>query len=289
VVVVTPAFDATFKAAALLGVTVRGVSLKPPIGGARSSRDWTLDYDELKEALTPNTRMLVVNTPSSPLGKVFQLSELKEIAAVVSEHPSLIVLADEVYEKCTFDMLEHHHFASLPGMFERTVTLYSAGKTFSCTGWRIGYAIAPPELAAPMTSLHAATNFCVSTPLQMALARAFNMADKDGYFKWLPDMMQAKRDALCSVLHRVGIEPIVPEGGYFVCADATPLFERANIDPEVHLSPDAPLGDRPDVQICKWATEHLQVTAIPTSPFFLPKDRHLANRLVRFAFCKVDR
>ena len=230
----------------------------------------------------------MLNTPSSPLGKVYTKEELEAVAEVVARHPNLIVLADEVYEAAVFDGKEHHRFASLPGMFERTISLFSAGKTFSCTGWRVGYAIAPKELTAPMLALHAAINFCVSVPLQLACTKAFAHADEEGYFEWYPQMMQQKRDALCKVLREAGLHPVIPEGGYFVCADATPLFERAGIDPDQDPGPAAPLGERPDVRIAKWCAEHLKVTPIPVSPFYLPPDRHLANRLIRFAYCKDE-
>merc|ERR1712196_7571 len=98
-----------------------------------------------------------------------------------------------------------------------------------------------------------------------------------GYFEWYPRMLQAKRDELCDVLQRAGLIPVRPDGGYFVCADTSPLFERAGIDPDENVGADAALSERPDVRIAKWAVEHLQVTAIPVSPFFLPEDRHLAN------------
>ena len=174
-------------------------------------------------------------------------------------------------------------------MFERTISLFSAGKTFSCTGWRVGYAIAPKALTAPMVSLHAATNFCVSVPLQMACTRAFHHADAEGYFEWYPTMLQQKRDTLCQVLQKAGLTPVIPEGGYFICCDATPLFQRAGIDPDKEdPGPDAPLSERPDVRIAKWCAENLKVTPIPVSPFYLPPDRHLANRLIRFAYCKDE-
>merc|ERR1712150_208998 len=146
-------------------------------------------------------------------------------------------ISDEVYERTVYDDNEHIHFASLPGMFERTMTLFSAGKTFSCTGWRVGYVIAPPPLAAPLLASHAALNFCVATPLQKGVAGAFASAESEGYFDWLPKMMQGKRDSLVSVLEEVGLKPIVPEGGYFVLCDATILLKEASIVVDDSLDP----------------------------------------------------
>ncbi|CAJ1455289.1 unnamed protein product [Effrenium voratum] len=289
VVVFTPCFDAVMKAASIVGAKLVGVNMRPSASGdLGSTSSWSVSLAELEKAITPSTRILMFNTPSSPLGKVFRREELEGIADLVRRHPQLLVISDEVYERCVYDGHEHVHFASLPGMFERTMTLFSAGKTFSCTGWRVGYVIAPPALAAPLLASHAATNFCVATPLQKATAGAFEAAEKDGYFEWFKGMMQGKRDMLVKVLQEVGLKPVVPEGGYFVLCDAGVLLAAAGIDPDAHLSPDAALEERPDVRVCKWMTEHIGVTAIPVSPFYLPDSRHQANRLIRFAFCKDE-
>jgi len=289
VVVFTPCFDAVMKAAATVGAVLKGVCMRPEGGGSGSTAEWKVGLEELEAAITPKTRILMFNTPSSPLGKVFNREELEGFAGVVRRHPHLLVISDEVYERCVYDDAQHVHFASLPGMFERTMTLFSAGKTFSCTGWRVGYVIAPPPLAAPLLASHAAMNFCVPTPLQMATAHAFECAEKEGYFSWLPTMMQGKRDMLVKVLREAGLKPIVPEGGYFVLCDATVILEAAGITvDESTLRPETELDDRPDVLACKWMTKHVGVTAIPASPFYLPEDRNNANRLIRFAFCKDE-
>ena len=171
-------------------------------------------------------------------------------------------------------------------MFERTVSLFSAGKTFSCTGFRVGYAIGPAPLVQPILSAHAAMNFCCPTPLQMALAHAFKQARLGTYFDWISSMMQEKRDGLVEVLKQCELRPVIPDGGYFVVADATRMYESAGMTIDEDIPPDTPLDQRPDYQICKWMTEHVGVTMIPVSPFFNPPDRHLANHMVRLAFCK---
>jgi len=297
VVLLTPCFDAVIKSASAVGLTMKGVPMRPTKGGDESAvasslcraSDWKVDLHELDAAITPRTRILMLNTPSSPLGKVFSFEEMSSIAAVVRRHPRLLVLADEVYERCVYDHREHVHFGSIAGMFERTISLFSAGKTFSCTGWRVGYAIAPPQLAAPLLASHAAVNFCVPTPLQKGIAAAFRVAEEQGYFMWLPKMMEGKRDALVKVLQEVGFKPVVPDGGYFVLCDATVALQAANIPVDSQaLCPQTALDDRPDVQVCKWLTKEVGVTAIPVSPFFLPEERHLANSLIRFAFCKDE-
>jgi len=173
-------------------------------------------------------------------------------------------------------------------MYGRTLSLYSLGKTFCCTGWRIGYVVAPFELAAPLIASHAAMNFCAPTPLQKAAAIAIRRADEVGYYDWLAGVLKAKRDALVAVLREVGLAPMEPDGGYFVLFDAAVVLEAAGIQEPEGLGPQTMLDERPDVKACMWLTEHVGVTAIPVSPFYLPEDRHLENRLIRFAFCKDE-
>lgn len=133
--------------------------------GAQSAGDWKLCPDSLRKHLKPETKMLILNTPQAPLGKMFSMEELEEIAQVVREFPNLIVLSDEVYEYIKFDGVEHARFANIEGMFDRTISLFSAGKTFSCTGWRLGYALTSPALAAPLAAMHCVVNFSTTTPL----------------------------------------------------------------------------------------------------------------------------
>ena len=150
-----------------------------------------------------------------------------------------------------------------------------------------GYIIAPAALAAPLLATHTAVNFCAPTPLQKASAAAFQKAEETGYFEWLSGMMQEKRDKLVKVLQEVGLKPVVPEGGYFVICDASILLDAAGISIG-NPAPETPLEERPDVKICKWMTQHVGVTAIPVSPFYLPESRHHGNRLIRLAFCKDE-
>jgi aspartate/methionine/tyrosine aminotransferase len=180
VAIITPAFDAYFKSASILGLHVKSVPVTPTKFPPQRGEDLQLCLQALRETLTPQTKFLLLNTPSSPLGKVFSKEELEEIAGVVREFPNLMVLSDEVYEHMVFEGLRHEHFASLDGMFDRTVTLFSVGKTFSCTGWRLGYAIGPSHMIHPIKALHAAVNFSTATPLQKATARAFTHADETG-------------------------------------------------------------------------------------------------------------
>ena len=209
IVVMTPCFDAYFKTASVLGLRVKGVPLtqtsnlssRHPTAG-----DYTLDLDELRRALSPHTKLLLLNTPSSPLGKVFTDTELCGISDLVTrEFPQLLVLSDEVYEYMTYDNKKHLHIATNDGMWERTVSIYSAGKTFSCTGWRLGYLIGPSELIDPIKTLHSVINFSTTTPLQKALAVALDEANKGNYKHWLQDLLQSKRDSFCGALKNMGM------------------------------------------------------------------------------------
>jgi aspartate/methionine/tyrosine aminotransferase len=182
-----PGFCAYFESCAALGINITGVPMTPhtQTEGPISSGDWKLDPDVLRKHLTNDTKMLILNTPQAPLGKMFTVEELESIATVVKEFPNLMVLSDEVYEYIKFDGHQHNRIANVDGMFERTVSLFSAGKTFSCTGWRLGYAIAPANLVKPMVDMHCTVNFSTTTPLQKATALAMDKAVETDYFTFV--------------------------------------------------------------------------------------------------------
>lgn len=285
VVCIEPYFDAPKIAADLMDAKTIGVPLRTE--WAETSADWRLDIDELQAAITERTKLLVLNTPHNPTGKVFSEDELAGIASVVRRHPRLVVLTDEVYEFMVYDGLKHARIAALDGMFERTLSIYSAGKTFSATGWRVGYAIGPQPLITPVIRVHQASNFCTPTALQVATARAWKQAEQTGYFSQLSDTLQQKRDRLCGLLRLAGLEPITPQGGYFLLCDTTrvalehphPLWEAPQ---------DLPLKERRDFAVCRTLTERAGVTAIPASAFYAPEHRHITDSLARFCFAKRD-
>jgi aspartate/methionine/tyrosine aminotransferase len=231
--------------------------------------------DELAAAFSSRTRLLVLNTPMNPVGKVFTRLELEQIAAVVQARGAL-VLSDEVYEWMVYEGAEHVRIATLPGMAERTVTLGSAGKTFSVTGWKIGWAIAPPPLAHAVLMAHQWIPFAVATPLQEAVAVAFEQAAAQDYFPWLQSMYAAKRDLLLGALESAGLQPVRPDGSYFI------LFDTGRLDVPV------PPGQRRDVAICRWLATEVGVAAIPPSPFYSAAHQPLTDDLARFTFCKTD-
>lgn len=274
VILIEPFYDSYPAAVTMAGGTPIYVPLRAP-ANSRHAGEWTLDLDELTAAITPRTKLLILNTPSNPLGKVYSRDELAAIAAIVRRF-NLTVLSDEVYEWMVYAPAEHVRIATLPGMWERTVTLGSAGKTFSVTGWKIGWAIAPPLLAHAILMAHQWIPFAVSTPMQEAVAVALEEAGERGYFAWLSRMYQAKRDRLLDALNEVGLTPMTPDGSYFIIVDTTSL--------------DAPVapGERRDLAICRWLTQAIGVAAIPPSPFYSEAHQHLTDHLARFTFCKTD-
>jgi aspartate/methionine/tyrosine aminotransferase len=278
VILIEPFYDSYPAAVVMAGGTPVYVPLRAPAGSA-SAADWMLDTDELAAAFTSRTKLLILNTPLNPLGKVFTRSELGQIAALVIEH-NLTVLSDEVYEWMIYPTadhpVEHVRIATLPGMWERTITLGSAGKTFSVTGWKIGWGIAPPPLAHALLMAHQWIPFAVSTPMQEAVGVALEQAQANDYFTWLRSMYGAKRDKLLAVLQQVGLTPMTPDGSYFI------VFDTSRIDIPV------PAGERRDVAVCRWLTKEIGVAAIPPSPFYSAAHQPLVENLARFTFCKTD-
>jgi len=277
---IEPYFDSYKKAADLLGVVTKGVPLRLEPGG-KTAASYKLDVSNLDEAISEKTKVLILNTPHNPTGKVFSREEYEQIAHVVRKHSHVLVLSDEVYEFMTFDGLKHERFSTIEGMWNRTISLFSAGKTFSCTGWRIGYCVGPAQLIAPLIDITGVVSFCAATPLQVAIGKAFKQAMKTSYFsKDLPEMLAAKRDALCKALDGTGMTPIIPQGGYFVMADTSFISdeELASIDSSLSR----------DMRVYQWLTLNRGITGIPTSNFYSPENQHLSFNVLRFAFCKTE-
>jgi len=253
VVVLEPFYDSYAAAIAMAGATRRLVTLRPP--------GFALDLDALAAAAR-GARMLVLNSPHNPTGRVLTLAELEAIARICVDN-DLIAITDEVYEHLVFDG-EHVPLATLPGMFERTLTISSAGKSFSFTGWKVGWATGPPRLVGAVRSAKQFLSFAGGTPFQHAVAGA--LADAERHVEPLRAALQAGRDQLCAGLRDAGLEISVPQGGYFVNADI------------------APLGAADARAWCRALPERAGVVAIPTSAFY--DDGDAGRTFVRFAFCK---
>jgi N-succinyldiaminopimelate aminotransferase len=253
VVVIEPFYDSYAATIAMAGAARRLVTMRPP--------DFALDLDALAAAAR-GARMLVLNSPQNPTGRVLTRAELEGVARVCLEH-DLVAVTDEVYEHLAFDG-EHVPLATLPGMFERTVTISSAGKSFSLTGWKVGWASGPPALVAGVRAAKQFLSYSGGTPLQVAVAGALDEAER--HVAPLRAALQAGRDRLCAGLAEAGMDVCVPQGGYFANADV------------------AALGARDARAWCLALPDAAGVVAIPTSAFY--GDADAGRTLVRFAFCK---
>ena len=257
VVFFEPFYDGYVADVVMAGGIPRVVRLNPP--------DWSFDEDELRAVLNPRTRVLLLNTPHNPTGKVFQRAELELIASLCVEH-DIILLSDEVYDRIVFDHHEHVPIALLPGMFERTLTINSTGKTFSMTGWKIGYTVGPAALNAALRSVHQFVVFATATPFQEAMAEAIEQAGARGYYQELRDGYAERRDRLRAALGDAGLPPLDCQGSYFLMADITTW------------------GFSEDIAFCRYLTRDVGVAAIPPSAFYL--DPATAPPLARFCFAK---
>ncbi len=250
VVVLEPYYDSYAACIAFAGAVRRPVTLRPP--------GFEVDPAALRAAIGPRARVLLLNSPHNPTGRVLTRDELERLAAVCREH-DLICVTDEVYEHLVYDG-QHIPMATLPGMSERTLTISSVGKSFSFTGWKIGWCSGPAELVAATRMVKQYLTFAGGTPLQHASAAALRLPATE--IRAVADDLRAKRDQLCAGLDAAGLEPLVPAGTYFVNAD---------------VGQDA-------VHFCAALPERCGVVAIPTSVFY--DDKPAAAGLVRFAFCK---
>jgi N-succinyldiaminopimelate aminotransferase len=252
VIALDPTYDSYAAGVALAGARLRRVPLRPPA--------WRFEAAELEAAVSDRTRLVLLNSPHNPTGRVLDRTELEAVAAVCREH-DLIAVTDEVYEHLVYEG-EHVPLATLPGMAERTLTVSSIGKTFSVTGWKIGWACGPAELVGAVRGAKQFMTFAGGTPLQHAAAVALGIAEEHG--ARLAVELKAKRDRLCAGLERAGFEVLRPAGTYFVNAD---------------VGEDA-------VAFCRELPERAGVVAIPTSVFSGDPER--VRTLVRFAFCKRE-
>lgn len=259
VVVIEPYYDSYVPDIIMANAVPVYVPLHPP--------SWIFDPDELRSAFTRKTRALILNTPQNPTGRVFTRQELTLIAELCIEH-DVTVISDEVYEHLLFAPAEHIPIATLPGMFERTVTVSSAGKLFSATGWKVGWVYGPPDLVEGVARAHQFVTFAVHHPSQEAIAYALNLPGS--YFETFQAMYETKRQLMMSALDTAGLKYFAPQGTYFMMADYSPLFNGT------------------PMEFTRYLIKEVGVACIPPESFYSQEHRNIGHGYVRFAFCKSD-
>jgi N-succinyldiaminopimelate aminotransferase len=259
VVMFEPFYDSYAACAAMAGAVPRLVRLHPP--------DWSFHVGELAAAVGPRTRCILLNTPHNPTGKVFSAAELEQVAALCRDH-DIVAVTDEVYEHLVFDGV-HIPLATLPGMAERTVTISSGGKTFSFTGWKVGWVTGAAPLVAAVRSAKQFLTYTSGAPFQLAIARG--LAYPPEIIGRLAAALAAKRDLFCDGMDRLGYTTYRPAGTYFATTDIAPVAPGLSA-----------------LEFCRALPESCGVVAIPSSVFYDPADPEAGRTLVRWAFCKQD-
>jgi N-succinyldiaminopimelate aminotransferase len=265
VVLFEPMYDCYAAGIAMAGGVPRPIPLRPPADGAGP---WTFDADEVRAAITPRAKILLLNTPHNPTGKVFTAEELRFLADLAVAH-DLLVLTDEVYEHLVFSGAAHRSIAALPGLRERTLVVSSAGKTFNVTGWKIGWICGPAPLVSAVRTAKQFLTYVNGGPFQPAVAAGLALPDE--YFAQAARDLEYRRDVLVKGLTDAGLPVISPEATYFATVDVRPV------------QPD---GD--GLAFCRSLPARAGVVAVPTVVFYDPTHAHLGRHLVRFAFCKRD-
>jgi|MDTB01.1.fsa_nt_gb kynurenine--oxoglutarate transaminase/cysteine-S-conjugate beta-lyase/glutamine--phenylpyruvate transaminase len=268
VIVLEPAFDIYPAQVQMAGGTTKFVPIELIEG------QWKMDMNKLESSITEKTKVILLNTPHNPTGKVFTRSELEEIADILRRNPHVVAVSDEVYEKLVYDARKHVHLSSLPGMWDQTITISSAGKTFSATGWKVGWAYGAAELIKPLMMANQWIQFSVPTPNCRAIAEVLEKSESPyegapNYFDFLRDEYERKRDHLGQSLEEAGLRPVMPQGGFFIVADAASFVP----DDKYFLAP-GPDGVSPvtkDWAFARWLTHEYGVTNIPMSAFYTPE------------------
>lgn len=258
VIVFEPWYENYGPGTVLSGAVPVYVKLQPPF--------WNFDPNELRAAFSERTKGIVINTPHNPTGKVFTREELTQIAELAQEFDTL-VYTDEIYEHITYDSHEHVYPQSIPGLRERTIMISGLSKTYSVTGWRLGYAIAPPELTAAIRKVHDFCTVGAATPLQEAAVVALNFDHT--YYDGIKQAYQRRRDRLMPALITAGFRPFKPQGAYYVMAE----YPKSKADT--------------DVEFARWLIEEVGVAVVPGSSFYRPGEPE-GRRIVRFCFPKRD-
>jgi aminotransferase len=257
VIIFEPFYENYGPDAILSGATPRYVTLREP--------DWSFDADELAAAFSNRTKAIILNTPNNPTGKVFSRAELETIAALCRKW-DVVAISDEIYEHIVYDDVRHVPIASIDGMAERTVTINSLSKTYSVTGWRVGWAIAPRSLTGAIRKVHDFLTVGAAAPLQEAGVAALGV--DDSYYIDLAASYRRRRDMLLAILERHGFRCFVPRGAYYIMTDISAF------------------GFTDDVTFARYLVRDVGVAAVPGSSFY--RNAELGRTKLRFCFCKRD-
>lgn len=298
VIILEPFFDLYEGAIASCAAVAKYVSLNIP-KNANSTEEISLDLKAIKEAITDKTSLLIINTPHNPTGKVFSRKELESLAELLEDFPNVNILSDEVYEHLVYDGKSHVSPASIETLKDKTVCLYSAGKTFSITGWKIGWAIGNRKLIEKLTTTQQWVVFSVATPLQHAVAELLRRAEEpykahDNFYKYLKDDYQSKRDLLLDGLKASGFKTLKPEGSFFIMASSSKdsLFEKPEsyekLTEKAMIKIDMNSLQYPSYNLSRNLSLEHKVTTIPMAAF-LSEPNKSKNKTVRFAFCKKEK
>jgi len=282
VIMMEPFFDHYLCSTTFNGGVPVYVPFRPPTHstGVHKSSEWKLDIDDLRKAITPRTKMIILNTPHNPIGKVFTEEELIQIGDLAEEFDFLI-LADEVYDILTFHDSKHIRIASLKNYWNRTLTVGSAGKSFSATGWRVGWCIGPAHLIQPTLSVSTRIVFCCSGPFQEATASGLEQVVENGFFEQQIKEYEERLAVIREGLDDIGLPYTVPQGSYFV------LVETDKLDiPDDFQIPEMIKMFAADYRAAWFVAETAGVVSIPGSAFYCREHWHIGERFLRFAFCK---
>jgi kynurenine aminotransferase len=266
------------------GGIIKCVPLHPPEKGSTdtcSSSEWTVDFTEFEQAINPHTKMIVLNTPHNPVGKIFSREELQRIGDICVAH-NVLILSDEVYDRLNYVPMTR--IATLSPEIDRlTLTVGSAGKHFFCTGWRVGWVIGPAKLIDYVATAHTKICYCTPSPFQEAAAVGYEESAVNGFWDNTRSEMRAKMDRFCKVFKELGLPYTNPEGGYFVLAN----MAKVQIPSDYQFPPHVK-NRRRDFKIAWFMIMELGVAAIPPTEFYSSEHEHLGENYMRFAVCKND-